>query len=250
MKVRPFRFFGLFVERKTDVLALAAFLISASTLGANLYFLWQGPKPQALAPSYIGIYEFKCARNGVPWTDVLARVPLWNEAPKGYPTIITRAFITLELNTQDGQHKFAFEVASKAASQPNNVAVEDEIDCMDLIDGVLVRVKGADVVRTGEFQPLILDGGEASGQTYLYSGTYFSCHLEKSCDDISPTTPFEAILSAAEAAAEYRFVFSFFDQGQNEITASCSGKFSISELDALKQNRRADLSCIESASPI
>lgn len=82
--------FGLFeVERKTDFLALTAFLISILTLGYQIGIYFVGPSPRLVQPDGLTIMRFE-PRSGNSYISILAPVSIANTSNSPQPLLVRR----------------------------------------------------------------------------------------------------------------------------------------------------------------
>ena len=82
-----FKLFGILIERKTDVLAFAAFIISIGSLTAQFANLVRGPEIVLVGPKYVTLYS-ATASNNKDYLRLVAGFTFLNKGSPGYDDIL------------------------------------------------------------------------------------------------------------------------------------------------------------------
>jgi hypothetical protein len=96
------RIFGIEVDRKTDILALAAFLISLVGILSQVQAFVQGPNVQLFGPEQIMLVTSKYG-NKAKFMRVAARMAYVNRGARGYYDIVKREGVSFHL----GRNKYS-----------------------------------------------------------------------------------------------------------------------------------------------
>ncbi|WP_375589009.1 hypothetical protein ABWH89_18950 [Hoeflea alexandrii] len=93
---------GIQIERKTDILALSAFLLSAGGIatqaGLFLYVFWRGPVVEMFPPERILIRANDLNRLEDTWVRIGSRMAYTNSGSVGYNTVLRKEIIKLEID--------------------------------------------------------------------------------------------------------------------------------------------------------
>jgi len=118
-----FWFFGIHIERKTDILAFAAFLIALSGVFLQVSSFFRGPVVRIFSPPQILIRKadpFPSGRVPVRFAALVAYV---NDGDAGYNATIRRELLHYELEsqtyTQEWQEFIASDLAADGKLQMN-----------------------------------------------------------------------------------------------------------------------------------
>jgi len=91
------RWFGLEIERKTNVLSLVAFVLSAAGIAGQAYFFLQGPRVDLQPPEQVVFYGDRAADGSSVYLKVAAHMAYVNTAQPGFNDAIKRETASVQL---------------------------------------------------------------------------------------------------------------------------------------------------------
>jgi hypothetical protein len=148
---RWFSLFGLVVVRRTDLLAAAAFVLSASTAGYQLWGFARGANVTLYHPDTVYIY-FDLYANGVTATRFAGEVSFINSGEIGQNAIVRDLSLTIDVGTiKFEEHWLSFaEISRKETTK-------------------------IDVKPKESAHPLLVPGGSAAGQLVTFAASISEC---------------------------------------------------------------------------
>lgn len=94
------KFLGIEIERKTDILALAAFIISISGLLYQITVFVQGPRVHLIPPEQITLTTTSYGNNGNKYITIIANMTYVNSGQEGHNAVIQKEKISFEIGNQ------------------------------------------------------------------------------------------------------------------------------------------------------
>ena len=89
------KFWGIEIERKTDFLAFAAFILSVLTVFYQVFVHFVGPDAELVKPEGVTLMQFE-PRDGVNYVSVLAPVSILNASNSPQPLVVRNIKTSLE----------------------------------------------------------------------------------------------------------------------------------------------------------
>ncbi len=94
------KFFGIEIERRTDILALAAFIISISGLLYQITVFVQGPRVHLIPPEQITLTTYSYGNNGNKHITLIANMTYVNSGQEGHNAVIQKEKVSFEIGNQ------------------------------------------------------------------------------------------------------------------------------------------------------
>lgn len=168
-KSSPLPLFGLLLERRTDVLAAAAFLISLITAASQILQYARGADTALLAPQTVA-FHFHDYGTGTEYLRIGANMAYVNSGARGYNTVVTREEVHL--------------IAGDVRSHQRWAGLYN----LDFDGRVFSPTK------IGAAGPFSIDGGEAMVRQHLFAAYVVDCGAdpESETKDCNPNQNFIA----------------------------------------------------------
>ncbi len=90
---------GIEIDRKTDILALAAFLISVSTIIYTISIFIQGHKVNLIPPETIMLKKETYETDGEPYIAVIATMAYVNSSKGGFNVVIKKEKVSFKIKS-------------------------------------------------------------------------------------------------------------------------------------------------------
>jgi hypothetical protein len=226
--MKPFSFFGIFkVERNTDILALAAFVISSSTLFYQIGFFFTDAKINLVAPKQIRIYV-----NDSGFITLISSVAFTNRSPKDKNGVILDLTANFDFPQGNGRtlswHKYATTL------QRNNELIVNEISSS---------------------HPFVVEGGSSESREvwFMPRREYQDCGKDDSCINRNYITQAgftESLNKALVQGSEFllfKITFKASTLDKTVPPVSCIAYLDQKHGLSIELNRFAIASCVESA---
>jgi hypothetical protein len=97
---------GIEIDKKTDILSLAAFLLALAGILYQVYGFFQGPQVILFPPEQIAISPFKIVPTGKEYVRFVVPMSYVNKAQPGYNAVVKKELITFTLGDQSYVHKW------------------------------------------------------------------------------------------------------------------------------------------------
>ena len=172
---KELRWFGLEIERKTNVISLVAFVLSAAGIASQAYFFLQGPRVGLQAPEQVVFYGDRAADGSSVYLKIAARMAYVNTGQPGFNDAIKRETASVQIG-QRGLNFFwkkytasdadgaTFRLNPKGDALPvavNAGSVEaHETSFSPAPDSTSTPAKGVNFMTFADFQKLV----ETTGQ--------------------------------------------------------------------------------------
>jgi hypothetical protein len=189
-----FKLCGLEVERKTDILALTAFLLSFAGIAAQAYFFFRGADTHLFAPEQVLIVG-QDYPDGRRFLRLSAPMVYVNRGQSGYNDIVKRETVAFVLDGHPRELQWQEFVASSA-------------------DGTKILMN-----KKSDALPLAIAGGATEAHE-----TYFAPRTAKGPDPAANFIAWDAFLAALEKQGEIDFEFRFDRYDADRRTAKCRMK--------------------------
>lgn len=151
------KIFGIHIERRTDILAFAAFIISIGTLLAQLFNIIQGPKVTTYKPRTITVYSEK-AVDGKNYIRVAVPLTYLNNGSPGHNDFLKSEKLLLKY----GNSKIVLSALNYISSKSNKKDKKDLIKEKKK-DAIPVAIKSGELeYHETEFIPAVTTGKNLS----------------------------------------------------------------------------------------
>ena len=194
---------GIQIERKTDILALSAFLLSAGGIatqaGLFLYVFWRGPVVEMFPPERILIRAHDLNRLEDTWVRIGSRMAYTNSGSVGYNTVLRKEIIKLEIDGKIYRQSW------------------QSFETFDYVDDTLVSVKSEPA------NPIpVVAGSALAHDTYFFPFREFCRQNDQSCDEWRNYLKFFDFIEEARKIDKIRFTLTAKMYGENDETTSCT----------------------------
>jgi hypothetical protein len=92
--------FGLEIDRKTNILSLAAFVLSSAGVAGQIYFFFQGPKVALQPPEQTVFYNLLSADGKTNYLQIASRMAYVNTGQPGFNDAIRKESATLQIGSK------------------------------------------------------------------------------------------------------------------------------------------------------
>lgn len=92
--------FFLEIENKTDILALAAFLISLATIMTNIFLMIKGPEIYMVKPDQVAITFSQQKKSSEKYVKLVADNYFFNKASPGYDDVISKMNVSMAFGSE------------------------------------------------------------------------------------------------------------------------------------------------------
>ena len=217
---RSFRFLGLTVIRKTDLLAAAAFFISVSTVIIQLYGFARGARLAMFAPDTVYVRFDPYADRSIV-TRVAAQVTVTNSGDAGASAVLRDVSATISVgDLHFTEPWFSFADISR--------------------QGIRFIAK-----PTGPAHPFVIAGGGAESVLVYFAPAIRSCTGQSGCDEHGDYVSDQKFLQVLDKAGIFTVALSARSVGSDHLLgATCSVKLSREAFDTLAENGWYAARCI------
>lgn len=218
---------GLRVARKTEIIALVAFMLSLGGVMWQVVNFARGAVVRLFPSDQVVLTAVnKLGRNYAGQDNNLALIASMaysNEGDVGHNAIIRREFIEVEFGNRTVEHRW-YEFGSS-----------------DLKDGAL------DFKRDSEARPFPVIAGAAVSHETLFAAWEIDCTAEevKNCDGRANFVKWEDFLKAVKTDGKVKVTTKSIVYPAKEITASCEIRLRPWEIGYLESDQWLSVSCIE-----
>lgn len=235
----PLRFVGLLVERKTDVLALTAFLISATTITINIWALARGPEVRVVNPGSYVLFENVCYE--APFIQFVFNLSYINAASKDFSDTLLEEYAVIRISGDT--YGFSSEFIGETSSSSKFDTLEN-VDCGRLIGNEVAALPGMVVRQISEPHPVQLQGASGFGHTVVFTPYQKLCSEKKvSCDSSEINLTVEKIVNELTTNEKIVvFLFSRFAVDGLKL-AKCEIKTNAPLVEWLPEGRWASQEC-------
>ena len=122
---------GLEIDKKTDILSFAAFLLALAGILYQVYGFFQGPQVILFPPEQIAISTFKIVPTGKEYVRFIVPMSYVNRAQPGYNAVIKRERIAFFIGSQSYVHKWQ-EFGSSTSDKQGNFEFSKKSDAQPL----------------------------------------------------------------------------------------------------------------------
>lgn len=220
------RFFGLRVGRKTEVIALVAFVLSVSGVLWQVFNFARGPVVQLFPPDLVVFTSSnKLGRN---YTDqenfllVIATMAYTNEGDVGHNATIRREYAEISFGNRTVQHRW-YEFGSSD-----------------------IKDKQLDFTRDSEARPFPLNAGSATSHETLFTAWAVSCEdADTKCNPRSNFANWDEFMRAVKSNGKVLITIRALTAASKIATASCEVKLRAWETDLLEREQWVTVPCTE-----
>jgi hypothetical protein len=221
---------GLKVARKTEIIALAAFMISVSGILWQLLNYARGPVISLFPSDQVTITAVnKLGRNYTGQDNLLALIATMayaNEGDTGKNGVIRREFIAFDLGNRHIEHRWY------------------EFGTSDVQDGII------SFKRTSEASPLPVTAGSAISHETLFAAWENDCeNAPVGCDPGANFVKWDDFLAAIKANNQLTITMSAEIYPSKRLTASCVVRLRPWEIAILEKEQWLTATCAEVGGP-
>ncbi|OQZ01483.1 MAG: hypothetical protein B6D35_03305 [Candidatus Brocadia sp. UTAMX2] len=116
------KFLGIEIERKTDILALAAFIISISGLLYQITVFLQGPRVHLISPEQITLTTYSYGNDSNKYVSIIANMTYVNSGQEGHNAVIQKEKVSFEIGSQT--YEFAWQKFVDVTSEENRLDIK------------------------------------------------------------------------------------------------------------------------------
>ncbi|MEM9670440.1 MAG: hypothetical protein AAF950_16080 [Pseudomonadota bacterium] len=190
------------IERKTDLLAFAAFMISVMTAFYQLGVYLSGPKAKLLAPEGVTIAQFE-NRPGQQYVSVIAPISVVNESNASEPLLVTKQTALL-----------------KIGAQTKLLSWHDWIDAP-------IGAEGISFLTSEAVHPFVIDTKKISSGLIRFTPQRDPCNKSAKCDPNDPFITFEdfrgmVLQALGNGFEQFETVVSVEFDNHETVTKVCS----------------------------
>lgn len=121
------RFFGIEIEKRTDILALAAFILSMGSLLAQCFNIVRGPEVVLDGPKIITLYSH-VGGDGKRYLRLAATLTYLNNGSPGYDDILKSEVVTVSTETKTIKLNAKYYINSKSSGKKmTTIFVKDAV---------------------------------------------------------------------------------------------------------------------------
>ena len=131
---------GIEIERKTDILAFAAFIISISNLILQFFNLVKGPNLTLESPQQVLIQSYSYSANGKKYIRIAAIMNYFNQGSPGYHDIIKSEEAYIKFPNQNKEIKLNAQKYIHSKEKKGELVIET------ISNAIPVQIKSGDIV--------------------------------------------------------------------------------------------------------
>jgi hypothetical protein len=220
------RFLGLEIGRKTEILALAAFLMSISGAMWQIQSYLSGPVVRLFPSDQIVVTNAnklgRAYEGEQPIVRFIAILPYVNQGASGYNAIIRRESIQVLIGDRTYEHRWYAFVTS------------------DVKDGAL------DVKKESDARPFALPAGSSVSHETLFAPWEVDCEPnQKGCNPARNFLTWDAFLADVVTLKRMEVVTTAEIYSHSSVRSRCTILFRNWELDILRKEQWLSASCRE-----
>lgn len=211
----PINLFGLHIDRKTDILAIAAFVISMLTVVYQVYTSLAQPRAKLLMPEAATLVKYDNLR-GQQFISVVAPISIAHTSTAIEPLLVMRQTVLITV-----------------AKRQAKLTWHDQVE-------VPISEEGATFKQTKALHPFIIETKKISSGLVRFTPQRLPCLGEAGCD---PNTPFVSLEDFADMLAdalfdgartlELRFTVEFDNHAP--VSATCIAPIMPNQLKLLRE---------------
>jgi hypothetical protein len=219
-------FLGLQVARKTEILALAAFVLSMSGVLLQVIVFARGAVVTLFATDQIVMTATdKLGRNYTGQDNLLALIATMaytNDGDTGHNAVVRREYLTFSLGDRHIEHRW-YEFGSS-----------------DVQDGSLI------FKRESEARPFPINAGSAVSHETLFTAWEIDCEgLAKGCDPAGNFVKWDDFLKIVRNKNVLSFATRAEIYPSKSVTAACVVRLRDWEIDVLERQKWLSAACTE-----
>lgn len=216
---------GIQVERKTDILALAAFLLSVAGIISQLTIfvvvIFRGAVVTLFPSEQVLLKADVLEKDGTKYVRIGARMAYTNSGAAGYNAVIEREIVTMDFGS--------------------GVAFQQKWQTLETFD--IVEQKLTSIERKPA-NPLPINAGSAeSHDTYFVPFRKRCGQGEEECDEWQNYLSWSKFLEKIENTKQMKFEFTGNLYGEHPAKTSCIVRIDSNLIDRLRKNEWYSASC-------
>ena len=213
---------GLEIERKTNIIALAAFFLALGGVLFQAIAYFRGPEVNLFPPDQVVLRAQVYPLDNQKYMTLIARMAYVNTGQPGYNGTLRRETVRLRLDTQDYEWVWYRFLSTDA--------------------------KGTELQRVdkGEAKPLPVTAGSSESHETEFVPRRVRCQPNQTgCDTNANFLDKEQLLAALEKQGQLRFTFITEIYGEQSVTVTCTVDVDAGLRLALKEYDWMAASCWE-----
>ena len=171
-----FNFFGIKIDKKTDILALAAFLISIAAVISNIYYFMQGADIELVDPKQIVIKRYE--NNEQFFTNFFISMTYYNDGHPGYSDVIKKESAIVIFNNVS--YEFIGQYSALTDRDKNSLNEKNKGPNVPLI----VKAREA-VTHETHFEPIYSKDQNIKYKNFIYWDLFLKDINEKKIAEIT-----------------------------------------------------------------